>query len=110
MQVVGRQGVSLPDISSARVNTSGDYWAIDNVIFNYLTQGDTINLNTMQVIYRYRTALEFFLNASLNMPIILSKHSFQFFSAAFIDKSSYFIRATTPVLVFKAIGRSFYKT
>ena len=78
MQVVGRQGVSLPDLSSARVNTSGDYWAIDNVIFNYLTQGDTINLNTMQVV-----SLEYFNNIigiiKPAMLMILSKHSFHFF-------------------------------
>ena len=79
MQVVGRQGVSLPDISSARVNTSGDYWAIDNVIFNYLTQGDTINLNTMQVICTGVFVASTISWASLNMHMILSTHSFQFF-------------------------------
>ena len=55
MQVVGHYGVSIPDISSAQVDDSGEYWAISNVIFHYLTQGDTINLNTLQVIHVYNS-------------------------------------------------------
>ena len=58
MQVIGRHGAYILDLSKATVNNKGPFWSIFNVKVTYLTVGDTFDPNTKTVtIANWKTPL-----------------------------------------------------
>ena len=49
LQVIGEHGVFFADLSNAEIDSGGQYWDVENVATHYLTQDDTININSWAV-------------------------------------------------------------